>query len=134
MKYPEKYERDELRGRFTRFMEVMVKRARLNYLAKLRRQLDTLPIDELPEELFAVDAAFPVASANDFDFAEERIATAFSSLPLMRQRILIMLFVEELTPSEIARKMNCSVAHVYNQRSLVIKRLRQLLEEGGDNA
>ena len=33
---------------------------------------------------------------------------AFSSLPLMRQRILIMLFVEELTPSEIARKMNCS--------------------------
>ena len=108
MKYPEKYERDELRGRFTRFMEVMVKRARLNYLAKLRRQPDTLPIDELPEELFAVDAAFPVASANDFDFAEERIATAFSSLPLMRQRILIMLFVEELTPSEIARKMNCS--------------------------
>lgn len=58
MKYPEKYERDELRGRFTRFMEVMVKRARLNYLAKLRRQPDTLPIDELPEELFAVDAAF----------------------------------------------------------------------------
>lgn len=134
MKYPEKYERDELRGRFTRFMEVMVKRARLNYLAKLRRQPDTLPIDELPEELFAVDAAFPVASANDFDFAEERIATAFSSLPLMRQRILLMLFVEELTPSEIARKMNCSVAHVYNQRSLAIKRLRQLLEEGGDNA
>ena len=35
--------------------------------------------------------------------------------------------------AEIAKQMNCSVQHVYNQRSLALKRLRQLLrEEGAD--
>lgn len=127
------YERDELRGRFTRFMEVMVKRARLNYLEKMRRQLITVPLDEVPETLLADDKAFPTDVSGDFDFEEERLANAFSQLPLMRQRILMMLFAEELTPKEIARRMNCSVNHVYNQRSLAIKRLRQLLEEGGED-
>lgn len=126
------YERDELRGRFTRFMEVMVKRARLNYLEKMRRQPITVPLDDVPETLLADDTAFPTDVSGDFDFEEERLANAFSQLPLMRQRILIMLFAEELTPKEIARRMNCSVNHVYNQRSLAIKRLRQLLEEGGE--
>lgn len=127
------YERDELRGRFTRFMEVMVKRARLNYLEKMRRHPVTVPLDDVPETLLANDTAFPTDISGDFDFEEERLANAFSQLPLMRQRILIMLFAEELTPKEIARRMNCSVNHVYNQRSLAIKRLRQLLEEGGED-
>lgn len=126
------YERDELRGRFTRFMEVMVKRARLNYLEKMRRQPITVPLDDVPETLLADDTAFPTDISGNFDFEEERLANAFSQLPLMRQRILIMLFAEDLTPKEIARRMNCSVNHVYNQRSLAIKRLRQLLEEGGE--
>ncbi|MFR9200095.1 MAG: RNA polymerase sigma factor [Candidatus Gastranaerophilaceae bacterium] len=126
------YERDELRGRFTRFMEVMVKRARLNYLEKMRRQPITVPLDDVPETLLADDTAFPTDVSGDFDFEEERLANAFSQLPLMRQKILIMLFAEELAPKEIARRMNCSVNHVYNQRSLAIKRLRQLLEEGGE--
>lgn len=125
-------ERDELRGRFTRFMEVMVKHARLNYLEKLKRQPRTIPLDDIPETLLADDTAFPTDVSGDFDFEEERLANAFRQLPLMRQRILIMLFVEELTPKEIARRVNCSVNHVYNKRSLAIKRLRQLLEEGGE--
>lgn len=126
------YERDELRGRFTRFMEVMVKRARLNYLEKMRRQPVTVPLDDVPEMLLADDTDFSTDVSGDFEFEEERLANAFSQLPLMRQRILIMLFVEELTPKEIARRVNCSVNHVYNQRSLAIKRLRQLLKEGGE--
>lgn len=126
------YERDELRGRFTRFMEVMVKRARLNYLEKMRRYPVTVSLDDVPETLLADDTDFPTDVSGDFDFEEERLANAFNQLPLMRQRILIMLFAEELTPKEIARRMNCSVNHVYNQRSLAIKRLRQLLTEGGE--
>lgn len=64
---------------------------------------------------------------DSFDFEEQRLAEAFRELPLMRRRILEMLFVEELTPSEIAAKLHCSVQHVYNQRSLAIKRLRERL-------
>jgi sigma-70, region 4 len=66
-------------------------------------------------------------SPDSFDFEEQRLAEAFRELPLMRRRILEMLFVEELTPSEIAAKLHCSVQHVYNQRSLAIKRLRERL-------
>ena len=91
-----------------------------------------MPLDDVPETLLADDTAFPTDVSGDFDFEEERLANAFSQLPLMRQKILIMLFAEELAPKEIARRMNCSVNHVYNQRSLAIKRLRQLLEEGGE--
>lgn len=64
---------------------------------------------------------------DSFDFEEQRLAEAFRELPLMRRRILEMLFVEELAPSEIAAKLHCSVQHVYNQRSLAIKRLRERL-------
>ena len=35
-------ERDELRGRFTRFMEVTVRNARIDYLRKLKRQVPTV--------------------------------------------------------------------------------------------
>lgn len=72
------YERDELRGRFTRFMEVMVKRARLNYLEKMKRQPITVPLDDVPETLLADDTAFPTDVSGDFDFEEERLANAFS--------------------------------------------------------
>ena len=72
--------------------------------------------------------------ANGFDFMESRLADAFRELPLMRRRILEMLFVEELSPVEIAAKLLCTVQHVYNQRSLAIKRLRQqMMKECGQN-
>lgn len=75
-----------------------------------------------------------VSVANGFEFMESRLADAFRELPLMRRRILEMLFVEELSPVEIAAKLHCTVQHVYNQRSLAIKRLRQqMMKERGQN-
>lgn len=131
MKYDFSSERDELRGRFTRFMEVTLKHARLNYIKKLSRFPKTVSLDEIPETSLATYMPFRPGSANEFVFEEERLACAFQQLPLMRQRILMLLFVEELTPAEIAKRMNCSVQHVYNQRSLALKKLRQfLLTEG----
>ena len=51
-----------------------------------------------------------------FAFEEERLADAFANLPIKRQRILTMLFVEERKPEEIAKELNCSPQHVYDQR------------------
>lgn len=128
-----KYEKDELRGRFTRFMEVVVRNARNNYLKKLSRQMPIIPLEDVPEGEYAREDMPLIEKPDAFTFEEERLAKAFSQLPLMRQRILTLLFVNELTPAEIAKQMNCSVQHVYNQRSLALKRLRQLLrEEGAD--
>ena len=124
-------ESDELRARFTAFLQIMVKRARLNYLARQKTRPETVSLDELPEMEDPSSEIKISGNSGDFEFEEERLAQAFATLPLMRRMILKLLFVDELTPQEIAGRMHCSVGHVYNQRSLALKRLRKLLE-GGD--
>ena len=65
-----------------------------------------------------------------FEFEEEHLANAFASLPLFRQTVLEMLFVQELTPLEISKRMHCSVKYVYDQKYLALQKLRRLL--GGE--
>lgn len=119
--------RDELRGRFTRWIVITAEHAQKNYLRAEKKQLQTVPLEEA--DVAIVDTALLSAGVtpDSFDFEEQRLAEAFRELPLMRRRILEMLFVEELTPSKIAAKLHCSVQHIYNQRSLAIKRLRERL-------
>lgn len=73
-------------------------------------------------------------SGRDFDFEEEKLSEAFRTLPLMKRRILTMLFVEQLSPREIASHLNCSVQYVYNQRSLALKSLRRIIANRSDDA
>lgn len=124
-----KKERDELRGRFTRFMEVTVRNARIDYLRKLKRQVPTVPLDSIPESQLGY--AVHLSSDICFVFDDERLSVAFNGLSSVRQRILTRLFVHEIKPSEIAWLLDCPVEYVYKQRSLAIKRLRRML--GGDD-
>jgi RNA polymerase sigma factor (sigma-70 family) len=127
---------DELRARFTGWLNTVIYRAKLRYMERHKRVIATVPIDDVPESFLEYQETLfshVERTANDFDFEEERLAEAYSSLPLMRREILRLLFVEDLKADEIARRLNCSIQHVYNQRSLALKRLRQLLEkESGD--
>lgn len=123
--------RDELRGKFTRFMEVTVKNARRNYDTMLRRQISTVPLESIPESLLAQEDARPRIHPNTFEFEEEKMTRAFQQLSMTQQRVLALLFIGELTPLEAANTLNCSVQHVYNQRSLAIKKLRRILCEEG---
>ena len=68
---------------------------------------------------------------DDFDFEEARLASAFSALPLMRREVLRLLFVEMKEPEEISKILNCSTNYVHLQKSRALKRLRELLTEGG---
>lgn len=119
--------KDELRGRFTRWIVITAQNAQKNYLRTEGKRPKTISIDEI--ELPITDTLLPKAEtvSDSFDFAEQHLADAFRELPLMRRRILELLFVDELSPAEIAQKLHCSVQHVYNQRSLAIKRLRECL-------
>ena len=124
-------EKDELRARFTKWMETVVYRAKLKYIRKQGRELETVSIEDVSEDILTWDETgycLDTVTKNEFVFEEERLADAFSQLPLMRKEVLRLLFVEEMEPAEIAKRMNCSVQHVYNQRSLAIKKLRQQLE------
>lgn len=71
-------------------------------------------------------------SDDPFGFTEERLAKAFSELPLMRQQILKLLFVDEMKPRDIAKILNCSAQYVSNQKQKGLKYLRKTIVEGGD--
>lgn len=134
MNHQQKLKRDELRARFTVWMETTIYRAKLKYLERQKRRIETVSIDEIPEDVLAVSGSemYKQASSSAFDFEEERLAEAFAHLPIKRQQILTMLFVEERKPEEIARILNCSPQHVYDQRYQALKKLRKALAKGGD--
>lgn len=136
MNHRQEPERDELRARFTKWLETLVYRAKLNYLYKTSEKVETIPIEEVPEEClscpgFEEGCIRELSGTDGFRFEEEKLEKAFAELSSARQQILLMLFVEEKRPCEIARELNCSVQHVYNQRSLALKKLRLAFGKGG---
>lgn len=121
-------ERDELRARFTKWMEVTVYRARLNYIKAQSRRMDTISLEEAPMEQLCFQD-MPVAE--HFCFEEENLSKAFAQLPAAKKKIMAMLFFLDMLPEEVAKELGCMVQYVYKQKSLAIKRLREALESGG---
>ena len=128
-----KAEKDELRARFTLWLDSTLKNARKMYYRSQSTKFETIPFEDIPLE-FKMDPInyyeIVERSVDAFDFEEERLAKAFFELPLMRREVLRLLFVCELTPEEIARKLCCSPAYVRKQKFYALKKLRELLEEG----
>ena len=130
-------ERDVLRARFTLWLDTTLARASAKYRAQMNDKFsDTMEIvsmDAFPADFFPDPnnpySAIEIGKA-DFDFAEERLANAFSELPLMRREVLRLLFVEMKTPREIASIMHCSEEYVRVQKNRAISKLRKMLEEG----
>ena len=122
---------DELRARFTSWLDTTIYRARLKYLAKEANRIPCISLDAVSEEcLWSFDDyQFAISREHQFDFEEERLAKAFANLPVQRQQILTMLFVEERKPDEIARLLHCSVQHVYDQRYQTIRKLRKAQDD-----
>jgi len=88
-------DRDELKGRFTVYMEKIVLYARIDYLNKLSYRKMEISTESVPE---TADYSTPQMGlfTESFDFHEERIEEAFTQLSLLRQRILIYMFVDDL--------------------------------------
>ena len=124
--------KDVLRARFTSWLTTLLWRARIDYVRSKAKEVKTVPIDDLNEvELAMVDHY--LFTESEFQFEEKRLAEAFFSLPLLRQRILTMLFVEGLTPAEISQVLHCHPNYVSVQRHRALKELRKMLtEEGGE--
>lgn len=129
-------DRDELRARFTGWLDTMLYRAKLKYIDKHRQAYEVVSLDEIPAELIEdpVDYYAKVEQSNkDFDFEEGKLSRVFSELPLMRREVLRLLFAEEKTPEEISHQLHCSVNYVHLQKSRALKKLRSQLMEGGDS-
>ncbi|WP_306554721.1 sigma-70 family RNA polymerase sigma factor [Ruthenibacterium lactatiformans] len=126
---------DVLRARFTKWLDIVIYRAKLKYLRKMDTKLETISIEELPESSLPAyeESLYRNPLKTEFDFEEERLANAFMKLPMKRQQILTMLFVEEKMPEEIAKALNCSTQHVYDQKYQALKKLRLELSEEVDD-
>ena len=61
MNHQQKSERDELRARFTVWLETTVYRDRLKYLEREKPKVDTVSIEELPESALSVFELFSAA-------------------------------------------------------------------------
>ena len=103
-------------------MGVTIYRARLNYIKAQSRHLTTMSLTQWIQN---------VGTEGSFDFEEESLGAAFSRLSAVKREIITMLFLLDMTPHEIADKLGCTVQYVYKQKSLALKRLRDLLK-GGD--
>ena len=129
-------DRDELRARFTAWLDTLIRRAKLNYLRKTEIPIDIVSLEELFEENIPITEDVWMRQLlyqeNDFNFEEERLATAYAELPVMRQQILKYLYVDELTVGEIAMKLHCSAQYVSDQKQKGLKHLRKKMSEGGD--
>lgn len=128
--------RDVLRARFTVWLDTTLARASARYRDQMKDPLsennEVFSLDEVPED-YLPDPRDPYAhieiGIRDFAFEEERLSRAFSELPLMRKEVLRLLFVEQLTPREIAERLHCSKDFVSVQKTRALAKLRQLLEE-----
>ena len=130
-------ESDELRARFTVWMDILLRRARLNFIQKENRRIQTVSFDELDEDTLLVSEDIVTADRcleqkHTFEFEEARLAKAFAELPIKRQRILEMLFIEEKKPAQIAKELNCSTMYVYDQKRQALQKLRKILERDSD--
>ena len=114
--YPE---RDELRAKFTRWLETVIKRAKIDYLRKYENRPETISYEDIPEKEL-IDLAqrelWPSSTRmqTPYDFEEERLTKAFMELPLKRRQVMELLYVR-------------------NQRCIALKKLRSRLMEGGDD-
>lgn len=126
----------ELLAQFTAFMERVVTSAKIDYIRRQRHWKWEVLTDK---PLESTDSQPPPerwlsnVSDSEFFFAEERISKALSDLPALRRRILELSFIEELSAQEIAEALGCSVKFVYNQKQAAMKRLRDILLNGGES-
>lgn len=128
---------DLLRARFTMWLKTTLIHARQRFLEKNTQKLILIPLDNaLAESLADPNDCFISVESNQeaFDFVEEKLAQAYSELPLMRREVLRLLFVEELTPGEIAKQLHCSLNYVHKQKSRAIQKLRAALTGGETDA
>jgi len=134
-KYRFRKDDGELIGRFTVYLEKTAQSAQIDYIRKLAYRNKEMLMDKIPEEFMIGydDPQIRLFTQTDrFNFEEEKLAKAFGELPLLRQKILTLLFVEQLSGIEVADRLNCSVNYVYKLKSLALKKLRDALLEGSD--
>ena len=110
---------DDLRNRFTAWMQVVVKRAKIDYIRQV-----SIEDENVRNKLF-YKLMESMRVDNTFSFDNRRLEAVYKKLSPQKRRILELLYVHNYTPEEVAGILHCCIRNVYNQRSLILKELRK---------
>ena len=108
-------------------------------LEKLGNRKSTIIVSALSDyinahpELQSGYSKIEVKVAPAFDRSQMERLIRSMELPLKRRQVMELLFLEDLSEAETAKRLNCSLQYVRNQRCIALKRLRSRLMEGGDD-
>ena len=118
---------DEIRAMYTAYIERVADFARKEYLRTLRYRVQETPLEEQSEDTLALveDRYFP----DEFDLAEGWLSRAMNNLPLLRQQVLLLAFIEKLPAQEISERLGCAVSYVYKQKCLALQKLKETRED-----
>lgn len=114
---------DDLKNRFTAWMEILIKRVRYDYLRNLWNKPKIISIDDVAEVVFSNDTL-----GNIEDIENQKLKSTIKSLSKIQQEVIEMLFIDELKPHEVAVRLGRSEQYIYNLRYRILKKLKELLE------
>ena len=124
-------------GRFTNWVDTLARRTKYAYIKKESKHISHACIDDVPEDAFAVEEveiSYTFSESDGkFEFEADWLMQAFSELSKTHKRLLELLYVEEKTPPEAEKILNCTVENIYNQRYKAFKVIKKIRKEGQSN-
>lgn len=124
---------DDIRWIFTRFIDRVAYRARLDYLEYVGRRRIELPFNALEENMVDLNAEKVLYANDGLHFEYTYLEKAFEGLTVVQRQILSMTFSDRLPAFEIAARLNKNIQFVYKQKHYALKRLKEAIGEEDDH-
>ena len=122
---------NEIEIKFTAWLKVLVKRARLDYIRRKQNLTREVFFDDLGEQ----DIRYIMANMQiDFEpslelFENKNLSDVYEKLTETQRTVIYHLYFSDRTIAEIADSTGWSNRYIYNQKYLAIKKFREFFRE-----
>ena len=129
--------KDELQARFTVWLEKVINSAKIDYIRQRAKEPKAMSLEDVKRQTeiaYIQDIRLEDydISKGEYAFDNERIELAFSTLSKVARQVLLLLYVFDMTPDEVASDLGCSVQNIYKVRARAIEKLKELLKNGNE--
>ena len=124
---------NDIEIKFTAWLKVLVKRARLDYVRRKQHLKREIFFDDLGEQdIRYIISNNPTEFKEAFEtFENKDLSEIYEQLTDTQRSVLYRIFVCEETTTEIALSTGWSVQYIYNQKYLAIKKFREFFKGNG---
>lgn len=126
--------KDELFARFIAYMNLVIYRARIDYLRKTKRTSENeVMFGKMPDMPCFDDLERRCTSLNQLS-SHPKASWTLSTLKGNDQKVMYLLFCQQYSVKEVAKAMDLSQSSIYRIRDRVLERLRNDMCGGDTNA